>query len=237
MDPITVLVVDDEPLLAQAYEMILGSDPGITVVGAARDGMEGVEAYQRLRPDVVIMDLRMPVLDGVQATRQIIEFDPQARILVATSMSTEEYLTPALAAGASGYLAKDTDGQRLQRAVHDVAAGTVALGPSVARDLVKLAVQHAEAESSMHPSGSSRTPRSDDRANDQPLRDPLTPREQSVLDLLAEGLTNQEMAQRLFLSDSTVKSNLARVMHKLGANNRVQALLLGVRHGLVELPH
>lgn len=232
MHEITVLVADDEPLLRQAYTLILNADPEFRVVGEACDGREAVKKYDELRPDVVIMDLRMPRLSGVEATAEIMGSSPQARILVVTSMTTEEYLAPALANGASGYLTKDTDGDRLKQALRDVAAGTVALGPVVAEKLVRLVVQNRAAESALAEHETS-APAS--RPAAAPLAEPLTPREQSVLDLLAEGLTNQEMSERLFLSDSTVKANLARVMHKLGASNRVQALVLAVRQGLVTI--
>lgn len=224
MDAITVLIVEDEPLLTQAYTMILEADSGIRVVGTASDGAAGVAEHERLRPDVVLMDLRMPVLNGAEATGRIMREHPEAKVLVVTSMTTEDYLSPALANGAAGYLTKDTDAEGLVRAVRAVEAGTMVLGPSIAREVVDLLLRSGVA------------PRTDAPASPRDLPEALTPREQDVLELLAEGLTNQEMAARLYVSDSTVKSNLARVMHKLGANNRVQALVLGVRAGLVSIP-
>jgi len=231
MDAITVLIVEDEPLLTQAYSMILTADPYITVVGTASDGAAGVAEHARLRPDVVLMDLRMPVMDGVEATRRIIREDPDAKVLVVTSMTTEDYLSPALVNGAAGYLTKDTDAEGLIRAIRDVAAGATALSPTIAREVVQLLTRR-EAQVTCEAGAASVVPRRPAPA----LREPLTARERDVLELLAEGLTNQEMAGRLCISDSTVKSNLARAMQKLGAANRVQALVLGVQAGLVSIP-
>lgn len=224
MGALCVLVVDDEELLRQAYSLILESDPGLRVVATAPDGAAAVREYERVRPDVVVMDLRMPHMDGVEATRQIACIDPDARVLVVTSMTTQEALLAALGAGASGYVAKDTDSRRLIHAVHDVAAGNVSLGTSLARQLLSRVSSAPEPSEDRQPAAS---------ATD----DGLTQREDEVLRLLCEGLTNREIGQRMFVSESTVKASVARVMAKLGTTNRVRTLLVAAQHGYVTVPH
>lgn len=224
MGALSVLVVDDEELLRQAYSLILESDPGLRVVATAPDGAAAVREYERVRPDVVVMDLRMPHMDGVEATRQIACVDPDARVLVVTSMTTQEALLAALGAGASGYVAKDTDSRRLIHAVHDVAAGNVSLGTSLARQLLSRVSSAPEPSEDRQPAAS---------ATD----DGLTQREDEVLRLLCEGLTNREIGQRMFVSESTVKASVARVMAKLGTTNRVRTLLVAAQHGYVTVPH
>lgn len=224
MGALSVLVVDDEELLRQAYSLILESDPGLRVVATVPDGAAAVREYERVRPDVVVMDLRMPHMDGVEATRQIACVDPDARVLVVTSMTTQEALLAALGAGASGYVAKDTDSRRLIHAVHDVAAGNVSLGTSLARQLLSRVSSAPEPSEDRQPAAS---------ATD----DGLTQREDEVLRLLCEGLTNREIGQRMFVSESTVKASVARVMAKLGTTNRVRTLLVAAQHGYVTVPH
>lgn len=224
MGALSVLVVDDEELLRQAYSLILESDPGLRVVATAPDGAAAVREYERVRPDVVVMDLRMPHMDGVEATRQIACVDPDARVLVVTSMTTQEALLAALGAGASGYVAKDTDSRRLIHAVHDVAAGNVSLGTSLARQLLSRVSSAPEPSEDRQPAAS---------ATD----DGLTQREDEVLRLLGEGLTNREIGQRMLVSESTVKASVARVMAKLGTTNRVRTLLVAAQRGYVTVPH
>lgn len=224
MGALSVLVVDDEELLRQAYSLILESDPGLRVVATVPDGAAAVREYERVRPDVVVMDLRMPHMDGVEATRQIACVDPDARVLVVTSMTTQEAFLAALGAGASGYVAKDTDSRRLIHAVHDVAAGNVSLGTSLARQLLSRVSSAPEPSEDRQPAAS---------ATD----DGLTQREDEVLRLLCEGLTNREIGQRMFVSESTVKASVARVMAKLGTTNRVRTLLVAAQHGYVTVPH
>ncbi|MDO5634587.1 MAG: response regulator transcription factor [Micrococcus sp.] len=224
MESVSVMVVDDEELLRQAFTLILQNDPGLRVVASAADGACAVAEYERTRPDVVVMDLRMPQMDGIEATQRIISIDPDARILVVTSMTTQDALLAALNAGASGYVAKDIDGRRLIHAVRDVAAGNVSLGTTLARRLL------SRATSSPDPS---LPPRSDASARD----DGLTQREDEVLQLLCQGLSNREIGEKLFLSESTVKASAARVMAKLGTTNRVQTLLVAAQRGYVSLPH
>jgi DNA-binding NarL/FixJ family response regulator len=211
---VSVLVVDDQTLVRAGFVRLLASEPDIEVVGEAADGSAALDVARRTRPDVVLMDIRMPKLDGLQATPRLLSAQPATRVVVLTTFDLDEYVFEALRAGASGFLLKDAPPDDLIHAVRVVAAGEALLSPSVTRRLI------AEF---------ARTPalRTDDRLAR------LTPREREVLSLVAAGLSNAEIAARLFLGDSTVKTHLTAVLAKLGLRDRVQAVVLAYETGLV----
>jgi DNA-binding NarL/FixJ family response regulator len=212
-----VLLVDDDDLMRAGLRAVLSSDEDLEVVGEAADGRQAVEATRRLRPDVVLMDVRMPTLDGIAATRQIVAAGPATRILVLTTFSDEEYVFGALTAGASGFLLKRTRPEHLIAAIHTVAAGEALLSPAVTRTVI---------ERVAHQGGMT------DPAAQRRLRS-LTPRERDVLDLLARGLSNGEIAGRLVVEESTVKTHVKRILAKLDLRDRVQAVVLAYESGLV----
>ncbi|HEX4906597.1 MAG TPA: response regulator transcription factor [Acidimicrobiales bacterium] len=214
----TVLVVDDQALVRTGFKMILEAEPGIEVVGEAADGLEAVEMARRLRPDVVLMDIRMPNLDGVEATRQLAGpgIDDAPRILILTTFDLDEYVYDALRAGASGFLLKDTPPEELARAVRIIAGGESLLAPSVTTRLVQ--------ELATKPAADAKPP---------PELGILTDREMEVLKLMARGRSNAEIAAELFVSETTVKTHVGRVLMKLHLRDRVQAVVLAYESGLV----
>ena len=215
---IRVLIVDDQPLLRAGFRMILSAEPDIDVVGEAGDGRTAIDAAARLRPDVVLMDVRMPVMDGVDATRHLLAGgDPAPRVLILTTFDLDEYIVEALRAGASGFLLKDTPTDDLIRAIRVVAGGDALIAPSVTRRLL-------ERFASRLPSTGERLP--------QALRE-LTEREREVLQLVAHGLSNAEIAERLVVGEATVKTHVSRVLTKLGLRDRVQAVVVAYELGLV----
>jgi NarL family two-component system response regulator LiaR len=211
-DSIRVLVVDDHAVVREGLRAFLELQEGIDVVGEAADGEEALAAADRLRPDVVLMDLVMPRLDGVSALRALRERLPQTRVIVLTSFLDDDKLMPALRAGAAGYLLKNAPPQELARAVRVAHAGEALLDPVVAARLVEsLATSEV----------------------DRPL-DRLTPREREVLELIGRGFPNKRIAQRLNVSEKTVKTHVGHVLAKLGVTDRTQAAVFAVRAGLVE---
>jgi DNA-binding NarL/FixJ family response regulator len=215
---IRVLVVDDQALFREALVALLAVQPGIEVVGEAANGREAVEAARRLRPDVVLMDLRMPVLDGVGATRQLRVDHPAVRVLALTTFDGDAEVFPALRAGAVGYLLKDATTERLVEAVVAADRGESVLAPSVAAKLVARVAALPEPAAGPAP---------------QPLVDPLTDRELEVLRHLAAGRSNREIAQAVFLSEGTVKNHVTSILAKLGARDRTQAALRASALGLL----
>ncbi|HEU5307481.1 MAG TPA: response regulator transcription factor [Acidimicrobiia bacterium] len=215
---IRVVVVDDQPIVRAGFQTILDAQPDIDVVGEAADGLESVATVERLRPDVVVMDIRMPELDGIAATRRITALDasPPTRVLVLTTFDVDDYVYEALRAGASGYLLKDATRDELVNAVRTVADGDALLAPSVTRRLVEEFVRRPE-------------PASRDVAE----LDVLTPRERDVLEQLARGRSNAEIAQHLFVGEATVKSHVAHVLTKLQLRDRIQAVILAYELGIV----
>ena len=216
MSAVRVLLVDDDELMRAGLRAVLSSDSSIEVIGESVDGRDAVGRVGRLRPDVVLMDVRMPRLDGISATREISEAAPDARVLIVTTFEEDDYIFGALSAGASGFLLKRSRPEELIEAIHTVAAGEALLSPSVTRRVVD---RMAGA-----PSGGVR---------EEPRLDELTEREREVLQLLARGLSNQEIAERLVVEHSTVKTHVKRVLMKLGVRDRVQAVILAYETGVV----
>lgn len=213
-----VLIADDQALVRAAFKMLIDSEPDLEVVGEAANGREAVEMSLRTKPDVVLMDIRMPVMDGLQATRELLA-DPAAegvKVLVLTTFDADEYVFGALRAGASGFLLKDAEPAELLGAVRIVAAGDALLSPSVTRRLI------AEFASRPDP----------DRVPPEAL-DVLTEREREVLALVARGCSNQEIAEMLFISPATAKTHVSRVMVKLAARDRAQLVVMAYDTGLV----
>ena len=215
---IRVLICDDQALVRGGFRAILEAQPDIEVVGEAENGAEAVALAQRRSPDVILMDIRMPVLDGVEATRQLVGGGSPARILVLTTFDLDEYVHAAIRAGASGFLLKDVTPAQLYEAIRVVAAGDALLAPSVTRRLLE---QFAAA-----------LPQRD--ASAEALAG-LTTRETEVLRLIAGGLSNAEIATELVLSEATVKTHISSLLRKLGVRDRVQAVILAYETGLVTL--
>ena len=215
---VRVLLVDDQALFREALATLLGAHGGIDVVGEAGDGAEAVRRVAELAPDVVLMDLRMPVLDGVAATRRLAVEHPDVRVIALTTFDDDADVFAALRAGALGYLLKDVSSDRLVEAVHAAARGESVLQPSVAAKVVARFAQLPD------PPGASAV---------QPLVDPLSDRELDVLRLLADGHSNREIAESLFLAEGTVKNRMTTVLSKLGARDRTQAALRARSLGLL----
>ncbi len=212
---IRVLIADDQALVRVGFRKILESEPDLEVAGEAGDGGEAIESARLLRPDVVLMDIQMPRVDGLEATRQVVG-NGIARVLILTTFDINEYVYEALRAGASGFLLKDTEADQLINAIRVVAQGDALLAPSITRRLIE---QFAK-----RPPPSSRP---------EALQE-LTARELEILQLLARGLSNAEIAQELILGEATVKTHVARVLHKLGLRDRVQAVVAAYETGLVQ---
>jgi DNA-binding NarL/FixJ family response regulator len=214
-----VLVCDDQALVRAGFAKLIDATEGLTVVGEAADGAEAVEAARRLLPDVVLMDIRMPVLDGIAATASIVAaLDTRVRVLVLTTFGTDEYVADALRAGASGFLLKDAPPEQLIAAIRVVARGEALLDPAVTRSVITAAVRRGGSANTEHASLAH-----------------LTGRETETLELLAHGLSNTEIAQRLTVTEATVKTHVAHLFSKLGARDRVQAVIFAYESGLVQI--
>ena len=217
---IGVLVVDDEELVRTGLRLILDAEPDLTVVGTAGDGADAVAAVRRLRPDVVLMDIRMPGVDGLEATRRILGEGAPCRVVVLTTFDVDEHVYEALRAGASGFLLKDVPAAQLAHAIRVAAAGEALLAPSVTRRLIAAFTRPDQATGLDHlPPGLAE----------------LTARETEVLTLLADGMSNAEIARRLFVGEATVKTHVARILTKLGVRDRVQAVIVAFRAGIAPL--
>jgi DNA-binding NarL/FixJ family response regulator len=215
---IGVLIADDQALVRSGFRMVLEAEDDIEVVGEAANGRQAIDSTRRLKPDVVLMDIRMPELDGIAATRQIVadEAELSARVLILTTFDLDEYVYDALGAGASGFLLKDVPAEQLTEGIRVVARGDALLAPAVTRRLI-------EDFSRARPAGKEPPPGLDE----------LTPRELEVLGLMARGLSNAEIAESLVVGETTVKTHVARVLMKLGLRDRVQAVVLAYESGLV----
>ena len=209
-----VLVVDDHEIVREGLRTILSLEPDIELIGEARDGVEGVEKALALSPDVILIDLVMPRKDGIQAIREIKEQMPQVRILVLTSFAEDSHVFPAIEAGALGFLLKDTTSATLIQAIRIVYRDEPSLHPTVARKLMEARKHKAQSDEQI---------------------EPLTRREQQILALLAKGLTNQGIADQLVLSELTVRTHVSNILAKLNLENRTQAALYALRHGMAEL--
>jgi DNA-binding NarL/FixJ family response regulator len=215
---IRLLIVDDQELVRTGFRLFLETQDGLEVVGEAGDGREAVERARELRPDVVLMDIRMPHMDGVEATARLTEagIEPPPRVLVLTTFDLDEYVFGALRAGAAGFLLKDASRERLVEAIRVVHGGDALLSPSITRRLVE---DFAARTDPLEPPSA--------------LLDELTPREREVLVLVARGLSNGEIAERLVVTEATVKSHVGNLLLKLGLRDRVQAVVFAYEHGIV----
>ena len=212
--PIRVLIVDDHEIVRQGIRAILGESEDIEVVGEASNGQAAIQQAEDKNPDVILMDLIMPGMDGVEAIRSITNQQPEVRILVITTYSGDDMVFPAIKAGADGYLLKDAGAGQLVQAIRQVHSGEPSLNPDIARKLMQEISQPKPAN---------------------PTPDPLTPREEEVLGLLARGLENHEIADQLVIAEVTVRSHISRILDKLHLANRVQATLYAIREGLVDM--
>jgi DNA-binding NarL/FixJ family response regulator len=212
---IRVLVADDQSMVRAGFRLLLGGEDGIEVVAEASNGLEAVSKAERFRPTVVLMDIRMPELDGLEATRRILAADPLARILILTTFDLDEYVYEALAAGASGFVLKDDPPEQLLAAIRTVAAGEALLSPAITKRVIRRFV---------------RAPRP---APPKEL-DELTAREREILRLIAEGLSNAEIGRQLFIEETTVKTHVTHILQKLNLRDRVQAVVLAYQTGLFE---
>jgi DNA-binding NarL/FixJ family response regulator len=217
---ISVLLADDQPLLRRGFRMIIEAEGDMTVTGEAGDGEEAVSCARRNPPDVVLMDIRMPRTDGIEATRRITSASPAVRVLVLTTFDLDEYAFGALRAGASGFLLKDVRPAELVTAIRTVASGDAVVSPRVTRRLLEEYTQVMPATAAQ-------------RAGHYPQLSTLTPREGEVVEAVARGLSNAEIAEALFVSETTVKSHVGRVLAKLGLRDRVQIVVLAYEAGLV----
>jgi DNA-binding NarL/FixJ family response regulator len=212
-----VLIADDQALVRVGLRKILETEPGTQVVGEAEDGEEAVAAARRLRPDLILMDIRMPVLDGIEATRRIVAEHPHIRVLILTTFGLDGYVYDALRVGASGFMLKDAPPEEIAAAVRIVAAGDALLAPAVTRSVIEEFARRVPA----------------DRADPPLAVTRLTPREREVLDLLARGLSNPEICAELVVSEATTKTHVARILQKLGVRDRIQAVIYAYESGLV----
>ncbi|MGR3936830.1 response regulator [Streptomyces sp. BRA346] len=222
MTTIRVLIVDDQMMVREGFSVLLGAQPDIEVVGEAVDGREAIAQVAALRPDVVLMDIRMPVLNGLEATREIVAADADAKVLVLTTFDLDEYVYQALRAGASGFLLKDASAHQLGEAVRVVAAGEALLAPTVTKRLIATFSQAGGGALA----GAA-------RPGPQTRLDELTERENEVLVLVAQGRSNAEIAQHLVVAESTVKTHVSRILVKLGLRDRTQAAVFAYEARLV----
>ena len=221
-DPIRVLLVDDQALMRMGFAMVLDAEDDLEVVGEAGDGAAALTQVRALSPHVVLMDVRMPGVNGIDATKQIVAEHPDVRVLVLTTFDLDEYAFAALRAGASGFLLKDSEPAALIAAIRTVAAGDAVVAPRVTRRMLELFAPHMPVRADTPPGQA------------DPRLESLTPRETEVLRAVARGLSNSEIATEFFLSETTVKTHVGSVLAKLGVRDRVQAVIVAFESGLVE---
>jgi DNA-binding NarL/FixJ family response regulator len=214
--PIRVLVVDDDKLMRAGLRAVFSSDDGIEVVGEAGDGRAALDSARRLSPDVVLMDVRMPQMDGITATRELLRENPEARVVIVTTFEEDDYVFGALRAGASAFLLKRTGPEELIAAIHTVAEGEALLAPSVTRRVIERMARLPTAG-----------------VDGDGVPEELTAREREVLELIGAGLYNGEIAERLVIEESTVKTHVKRVLMKLDLRDRVQAVIFAYENGLI----
>jgi len=212
---IRVLVADDQSMIRAGFRLLLAREPDIEVVAEARNGLEAVQQAARFNPTVVLMDIRMPELDGLQATRRILAADPTARVLILTTFDLDEYVYEALQAGASGFVLKDDPPEQLLGALRTVAAGDALLSPTITKRVIR---QFAQLR----------------RPTPPKAVEELTARELDIFRLIAEGLSNAEISERLFIGETTVKTHVTHILSKLGLRDRVQAVVLAYESGIIE---
>ena len=213
----TIIVADDQELVRVGLRKILETEPDVIVAGEAADGQAAVALVARLQPDLVLMDIRMPVLDGIEATRQITRAQPSARVLILTTFGLDSYVYDALCAGASGFMLKDAPPEEIKAAVRIVSNGDALLAPAITRAVIE---------------EFARRPAAPELPTPQSL-DELTPREREVLVLLARGLSNTEICDKLVISEATTKTHVARIFQKLELRDRAQAVIYAYEHGIV----
>ena len=214
----SVLIADDQELVRVGLRKILENDPQTTVVGEANNGEDAVNAANRLRPDVVLMDIRMPVLDGIEATRRIVIAQPATRVLILTTFGLDSYVYDALHAGASGFMLKDAPPEEITAAIQIIAKGDALLAPAITRTVI------AEF---------TRLPSTTPKPEPPPALAQLTSREREILDLLARGLSNPEISSQLVISDATTKTHVAHILQKLDLRDRIQAAIYAYEHHLI----
>lgn len=220
----TVLLVDDQALLRMGFRLVLEGEADLEVVGEAADGRSAIDQVVALRPDVVLMDVRMPGMNGIDATERIVAEHPGTRVLILTTFDLDEYAFAALRVGASGFLLKDAKPAELVAAIRSVASGDAVVSPRVTRRMLEMFAGRL-------PAGAAEADR--DRSGVDPRLAELTAREREVLEAVAEGLSNAEIAERMFLSEATVKTHVGRILAKLGVRDRVQAVVLCYQAGVV----
>ena len=228
-----ILLVDDQKLVRSGFALILSVEPDLEVIGEASDGEEAVRLTRALRPDIVLMDVQMPVMDGIEATRLVVA-DDLAKVVILTTFDRDDYVYAGLAAGASGFLLKNADAEHLVEAVRAVADGHALLAPEVTRRVIERMTAGARPArlGATQATGSGVREQSRDHRTDHRL-DTLTPRELEVLGLVGRGLSNAEIAARLFVGEATVKTHLSNVFSKLHLRDRVQAVVLAYEAGLI----
>lgn len=230
MNKIKVLLADDQDIIRTGLTIILNHQADIEVIGQAADGVEAIDLAKRLQPDVILMDIKMPRLNGIQATRQIVAALPKTQIIILTTYDTDDWVFDGIRAGAIGYLLKDTSGDNLAEAVRGALRGESQIDPAVARKVLREFQQLTTRRSTVPQLTAAPQP----VVEDEPL-ERLTDREEEVLKLLAGGLANKEIAQQLSLSEGTVKNHISAILTKLHANDRTQAVLTALKRGLVDL--
>jgi DNA-binding NarL/FixJ family response regulator len=223
---VSVLLVDDQELMRMAFRMVIESQPDLSVAGEAANGLEAIAAVQALQPDVLLMDVRMPNLDGVEATRRIVSSGSSARVIILTTFDLDEYVYAALRAGASGFLLKDAQPADLLSAIRAVASGDAVVAPSITRRLLDTYAHRLGAPGNGGPAERLGAVQREQLAQ-------LTAREHEVLLLVARSMSNAEIAERLVLSEATVKSHVGRILAKLGLRDRVQIVVFAYESGLV----